>query len=486
MKTISILGKILFLLICPIILFANVTASIDKIAVLRGDVVTYTITATGEDINLPELTNINGNKVLGTSNSTSMQIIHGKVSKTKSISYTFKPESTFTIPSYKVKIDGIDNPTQPLKVKVVEPTSSKVGDDLQLELNLSEDKAYVGQPITATIIFKYKVGLPLLRVELDEFRLKYFDIKPIGNNTKYEKDGYINLSQKFILTPKIAGDFTIPKQIINVAQREYRTNLTRWKKIFSNNQKINILPLPNGIDIQGSYTIEATIDKNITKINKPINLTITIQGIGNIDDIDEFKLNLDNQIVYSSRPIIKTSLQNNIYQGTFKQKISIVADENYTIPSISFKYFDTKQKTIKILSTKPFKIEVRGKKTTNSNIQTNNTTNIKTIQLPPKIIYKTKNPYIKYIYALIGLIIGILISYFIFRPKSIDKVLKPLQIRVKKAKNDKELYNILLPYSFNNKVVTIIKQLENNIYNNSNNKVNKKEILNIIDDENLK
>jgi len=51
--------------------------------------------------------------------------------------------------------------------------------------------------------------------------------------------------------------------------------------------------------------------------------------------------------------------------------------------------------------------------------------------------------------------------------------------KIKKA-NEKELFNILLEYSYHPEIEKILKDLEENIYNNKNNKINKKEIIKII------
>jgi hypothetical protein len=481
MLKISHLGRILFFILLPIIAFSNVVATLDKIAVLEGDAVTLTIQANGDDIQFPKLRTVEGFKVLGTSSSSSLQIINGSVNRSKSISYKFIPKYSFRVPVYSVLIDGVQFETEELRLKVVKPTASKDTDDIQLELKLSQNKAYVGEAIIASVYFKYKIGTPLLDISLEEFYLKHFWIKRLKASEPYEENGYIILKQDFIASPQLAGKYKIPKQIIEVAKREQKTNMIRREKIFSNDMALEILPLPNGVDIQGDFKIEGQIDKSSTKANEPINLTITIKGIGNINDIDEIKLPLEEQIVYSSKPTIKSDITNNKYGGTFTQKLSIIADKDYTIAPISFRYFDKKTKKIKTIKTKSFDIKVKINKTTKPTIEVSNKQNTKTIQLPPKIIYKQENSYIKYIFLVVGLFIGGLISFIILKTKKQNTKPKPIQIQIKKAKSNKALYSVLLPYSYDQRVVNIIKQLEENIYNGKNNKIDKKELIAILE-----
>ena len=486
MNKILSLGKILLFLLIPIITFASVEASLDKVAILKGENATYTIRATGNDIKFPNLRSIEGHPVVGTSSSTSINIINGEMQKIKSVSYTFTPKYTFIIPNYSIIIDGVDEQTEPLKIKVVKPTASTPNDKLQLILKVNKKDAYVGESIKASIIFKYKVGSNLLDVNLEEFKINHFWIKTLSQSKPYEENGYIILKQDYLMFPQLAGKYNITKQEINVATREYRTNMRRWQKIFSQEVALNIKALPGNISIQGDYKIFASVDKTNTKANQPINLTINIQGNGNIDDIEEFKLDFDNQIVYSSKPIIKTYIKNGKYGGRFSQKLSIIADNDFTIPSIEFKYFDIKNKKIKTIKTKSFDIKVKGIVKNTPNIQTNsNKQEIKTIQLPPKIIYKSEDSYLKYIFASVGFIFGGILTYLFTRIKTNKAEQRELSLIIKKSKSDKDLYKILLPYSYNTRIVNIIKQLEDNIYKNGHNKISKEVIYDIIEDYDL-
>jgi len=259
-----------------------------------------------------------------------------------------------------------------------------------------------------------------------------------------------------------------------------------WEKVFSNEQKLEILALPNAINIQGDFEISASIDKTTTKANQPVNLTLVIKGYGNIDDIEEFKLDMDNEVVYSTKPQIQARIQNGKYSGVFTQKHSIIAESDFTIPQISFKYFDINTKTVKTIKTKELKVKVKGVVKELPSIQTaNQKQEVKTIQLPPKIIIQKEDSYIKYLFALLGIILGLLISYILNSRKTKKEVVKPLETKIKKSKNDKQLYAILLPYSNNSSITKILNTLEDNIYNNKNNKINKKDILQIIDDNEL-
>jgi len=483
MNKTSILGRILFFTFLPIFLFANVNLSLDKVAVLQGEAVVMTITASGDNIKFPQLRTVEGNKVLGTSTSSSIRIINGSMTRTKSISYQFIPKYTFNIPIFSVYIDGEEFRTEEIKLKVVKPTSSKQGDKFQLELKFDKTKAYVGEDIIVSMIFKYKVGLPVISLALEDFEIKHFVIKELEVHDAYEENSFIIVKKDYVVFPQLAGEYNIEKQLVNVKTRQEKTNQLIWEKVFSNEEKIEVLALPNGVNIQGDFKISASVDKSTTKANQPVNLTLKINGYGNIDDIEEFKLDMDNEVVYSTKPQIQARIQRGKYSGVFTQKHSIIADSDFTIPEISFKYFDINTKTVKTIKTKEIKVKVKGVAKEAPSIQTaNQKQEVKTIQLPPKIIIEKEDSYIKYLFGGVGIILGLLLSYFITSRKTKKEVIKPLEVKIKKSKNDKELYSILLPYSYNSAITEILNLLEDNIYNNKNNKITKKEILQIVDE----
>jgi len=335
-----------------------------------------------------------------------------------------------------------------------------------LSFTLNKHKVYQGEAILATLKFSYKLNTNPLDINLEEFTPKHFWVKKLKNPKSKVKKDYITQTSYYLIFPEMVGVQTIESQIMNIAIREPKTNFMIWKKIISNKETIEVLPLPKNINVQGSYSIHATIDKNSTTINKPINLTIKIKGFGNIDDIEPFKFNLKDEVVYSSNPEIKSIIDKGKYGGEFTQKIAIIANKDFIIPQIKFNYFDIKTKTIKTIKTKSFHMKVKNGYKNTPKIQTKT------------IVVKKENNVIKYIYALFGFILGFAVYYFLFKYKrSNKKDDKPIIKKIKQAKNDKELYHLLLPYCQDEKIKVIISYLEKNIYFNAKNKINKKELI---------
>jgi len=470
----------LFFLISLHLLAAFVDATLDKIGAVSGEVVTLTIKAEGNNIEFPLINKIAGFRVVGTSTSQSISIINGKVSKSILKSFQFIPTKTgdFEIEQFSIKIDGKIYKTPKLNLKVFPPQISKNGDTFVFEIKIDKSKVYVGEPIILEYIFKYRVGANILDLDLDDFKESNFWVKKDKFIKPFIKNGYVTQIQRYVIFPQISGKFSLSSRYISIATRD-GFGFIRWKKIYSNKLNLVVKDLPNGVNLVGKFKIKAKVDKPKAKVNEPINLTLEIGGIGNIEDIDKFDIKLDNVISYSSKPEIKTFVKNNKFGGIFRQKISFLAENNFTIPPFKLKYFDKDLNKTKIISTKPIKITIIGAKKNQIN---------KIITAQPKtkvkIKYIEKNSYLKYIYFAIGFVLGmILMALFLKKGKKDKKEELPITKKIKKAKNDKELYNILLPYINDENVKEVIKKLEKNIYGSNKEKIDKREIIEIFEED---
>ncbi len=480
MNKISNLGKAFFILLFTNILFADITATVDKKMFYQGDTVTLQIKATGEDIAFPNIKDIGGFPIVGTSTSEQIYVVNGKTTRGKIVNYMFAPNQSMEIPPFIIKVNGQSYRTNKIAIKKTIPQVSTLKDDIVLLLETNKDKVYVGESIIATVIFKYKVGLNLVDAKLEPFKPNNFWVKELKGEEPKEERGYMVYKNSFLVFPQKSGNLRLDNQLITVAIKDINSYDAKQLKIFSNDKSIKVLPLSGGLTVQGKYNISATVDKTQTMSNDPTNLTITVEGIGNIDDIEEFKLDLPEQVVYSSKPTITTGLVDGDYGGTFTQKISIISDKNFTIPSINFKYFDKETKQEVDINTTSFDIQVTGKKKIQEKVLEEGTT--QTV-----VTNGVENGYIKYLYAFGGIVFGGIVTFLVMRKKEKNgtKKEKPLEVAIKKAKTDKELYDLLLPYSQKIELKVFIKQLEENLYFNKANSIDKKELLEVFKSEEI-
>jgi hypothetical protein len=507
----KILGNIVLLAALLVNLHAGVKASLSAPAIYEGESVDFAITANGDDIEFPDIDQIGSYNINSTSSSQSTTIINGDISKQISKVYRFRPLKSVTIPSYKVKVDGKVYKTKELKLKVLKPSANKKGDDFILEMSVDKKEAHVGESINLTVSFKQKLDAKAHDIKLGEPKLENFWIKKEDGVEKESQGEYIVQKIHYLLFAQKAGHYTLQPlegavgKIVQSRNRSFGggmfddpffndpffsslTNRIKWNKIFSNDIELDIKPLPNNLELYGDFKIEAKVDKIKTHANKPVNLTIKVTGYGNIDDIKKFDPEIDNAIVYADEPKIKTFVKKGRYSGEFTQKIAIIADSNFTIPSISLEYFDKETNQSKTIKTEPFDIVVKGGVAKQEQIKVESA-NFKTTPAIQKSKenkeIKNESNHIKYLFLLTGLILGILISALFNMIKNKTKKTESDMIKkIKKAKTDRELFDLLLPFSQSDKLISeTLEKLEENIYKNTSHKIDRDELMDFFEEE---
>ena len=503
------LGKLfLILLLLNTIAFAGVKVTVNPPAVYKGDMVQLTITAEGEDIEFPQITQVGDSPVMGTSSSQSVNIINGNMSKTISKTYSFRATKSLKVPSFIVKVDGEEFKTKEQSISVVKPTASHAGQPFVLEVNLDKNVSYVGEPLNLTLSFKSKLNARADKIQLGEPKLENFWVKKSDEVSKTTEGDYIVQSLHYKLFPQKSGEYTIPaiEALIGKLQRQRRgmggffddpffssmTQQLNWQKIYSNSLKVKVNPLPNGLELYGDYTIIARVDKKQVHANKPVNLTLTVQGKGNIDDVKKFDLDIANVIVYADEPKINSGEQNGLYGGVFTQKIALISDQNFTIPSLSLEYFDKKSKEVKTIKTKPIEIEVIGGGTglkSPPSIEVSPSQKIEAQKIIPtiktKVITKTEDAYLKYLFLGIGFLLGVgsMLLVNMFKNRKDAKKETDMVRAIRRAKNDQALFNLLLPYSKKDKRISkALNLLEENLYKSGDNKIDREELMEVFED----
>lgn len=328
--------------------------------------------------------------------------------------------------------------------------------DVVFNQKVVKNKVYLNETIRVILELSVTNDLEIEQVYLEKYETFDFWIKEFVSKKIVKTQNETIYTYEYLLDGKNIGEFVLPKQMIQITSQEIK-RFKKWQKVYSNEEKVSILPLYENQGIQGNYAINLNIDKTKIKANEPINLNLEIDGKGNIQDIKAFDLSLNEQMVYKDKPTVTKEFIDDSYQGKFTQKFMIIANKSFTIPSFQFEYFDLKKSVVKKISTEPIYIEVE--------------------ELP---VFQKENSNLKYLFAFIGFVIG-LFSLFLYKylKNYYKRVNSPFLIKIKKAKSDKELYDLLIKHPNNSDFKDTIKILEENIYENRKNKIDKKKLFNI-------
>lgn len=462
MRTIT---KALFLLLLFLnTAYAQVVAKVSPKEVELGEMVTYSLTISGEDITRPNIRRLCDSDVISTSSQTTMQITNGAINKNYTLSYRFVPQKSCVINPVEVEVDGKTESSNSVEVKVV-PVSGAKDLDFALKLESSKKELFVGEAFDLTLTFKQRSDAEAVDSEFTPPELKGFWIKSESEPKRYQDSKYTITEIVYSLAPQRAGELKIPQAQMRIASRGSRASswgdwipTIKWKTYFSNELSFDVKPLPSGVNLVGDFAIKAIAQKSQIKANEAVNLTLEVEGEGNLEDIKSFKPDMEDVAVFDEKIVIEGK--------KFTQKIAFVADRDFTIPSFSLRYFDPQTKEIKEIATKEIKIDVINEQIKEELVvkKEESVATHETHAAPAKE-YDTLTLVFIFIS---GIAVGVVSMFY-----------KPYFSSAKKSKKGsikepKILLTKLLPFKDNKEVAEIVEILEKNIYSGQKIEVDKK------------
>jgi hypothetical protein len=371
----------------------------------------YTVNASGRDLRVPEINNFDILAGPFQSSSSSIQIINGRqsASESNSFTYTLQPQKTgtFTIPSASIIVGGQKYTSNGVSIKVLPAdaaqksqgggqggaqAASKSGsqaisnDNIFIRTEVSKTNVYEQEAILVT----YKLYTLVDVVQFTNAKLPDFsgfmkqDIDQNKNaqlsyeNFNGKNYGTIVLSQ-VLLYPQHAGVIEIGKAnfeaVIRVQNRaqvrsifddffDSYTNVS--KKIIAPSSRITVNALPANKPASfkgtvGHFNMNANISATQTKANDAITLKINITGAGNMKLIKNPAIKFpDGFETYDPKVTnnFKTASSGVTGSKTIEYMFIPRHSGNFEIPATEFSYFDTQDKSYKVLTTPAYKLQV--------------------------------------------------------------------------------------------------------------------------------
>ncbi|MBW6489616.1 MAG: BatD family protein [Lentimicrobium sp.] len=353
------------------------------------------------------------------SQSTSMQIINGQVSRSVEYSFTYilqaTSEGTFTILPASVNVDGKTYQSNPVTIKVIKgkntqapqqnnqqnaaPTSGDItANDLFVRAVTSKSNPTQGEQIIVT--YKLYTRVPVAEYSITRapstagFWLQDLikDSKKLNQyrETIEGKEYVVAEIKKDALFAQKSGTLTIePLEMDVLAQVERKVARRNFndpffdsffndsflgstyqnvkKTIRSNDLRINVKPLPEqtrpggytgGV---GEFNINAAIDREQLKANEALTLRFTVTGKGNIKLIEKPAIVFPPDFeVYDPRITDNITASSNGVSGSRNFEYLIIPRNagKYNLKPINFSYFDLSSQSYKTISTKGFDITV--------------------------------------------------------------------------------------------------------------------------------
>ncbi len=360
-----------------------------------------------------------------------------------------------------------DFPTQPSThrfddyiLKKGEDIHDKVQKNLFIKLDINKTSCFVGQPVIASYKLYTRLRSESVVTSAPSFNgfsvseLQVNDVNTASTEKFNGRDYNVYTLRKVQLYPLQPGTFTLDPVVadnkVTFIKSEYAgaqegdlfydmmqnfANATSPQNavieehvtLQSKPVEIAVKPLPEEnkpADFKGAvgdFRMRSSIEKNNITTDDAGSLKVVLEGIGNIqlinspkikwpDDIDGYDAKVTDDIDKFSVPIKGTK--------TFTFPFTASKAGSYTIPSVSFSYFDPSTEQYKILTTQPLTISVtRGK----GNSQSRYVKNINNSNDQDESWFTNYASYLIAAGAFIALFI-----FFIFRRTSIENKKKEL------------------------------------------------------------
>lgn len=387
----------------------NFSASVDQSTVGLGEQFALNVTVQGEDMasvpkpQLPDLPdfNIRGSS---SSQSTSFQIINGKMSKQASVNFIYylsaKKTGQLTIGACRITYDGQEYQSQPISMEVTKTAQARaqqqpgqspqpssqaripVDGNLYLSAYCSRKTVYLGEQVNAefTLYNRFQIsGLNLAEQPAFSgfWAEKIYDAQKLEfkRQTVDGKQFDVFLVKKVALFPMTSGQLEIKPMALNVEIVQRSRDIfdffgsTQNMKVESKPLHLTVLPLPeNGKPAEftggvGKFTMTAELDRTSTSGSEPITLTIKISGTGNIRLIEKPVIPAITGLKILD-PEIKDQVQasGDVIRGskTFRYPVIPQADGKYVLPAIKMAYFDPGDKSYHTLQSKVLECTATG------------------------------------------------------------------------------------------------------------------------------
>ena len=383
--------------------------------VVNGDQFRLTYTVNSQDVKDFLAPQAKGFDVLmgpSRSQQSSTQIINGKVSSSRSITYTYilmaVSEGTFNIPAASIEVDGKKIFSNPLTIKVLpkdkedansnqsqgnsgissrnQKSSGRITDkDLFVLATASKTKVHEQEAILVTYKAYTTVDLRQLLGKMPDQQGFYVQEVELPTQKTFKLEHYKGRNyntvvyRQYVLFPQKSGKLEIPAVTFDavVAQRVAVSDdpfeaffngggyVEVNKKVVAPKLVINVDPLPSkpegfsgGV---GTFSLKSDISTTELKANEAVTIKLTISGTGNMKLVSapEVKFPHDFEI-YDPKIEDNYELTANGLSGTKTIEYLAIPRHagNFTVPAIEFKYFDIASEKYKTLTTEAYELKV--------------------------------------------------------------------------------------------------------------------------------
>jgi hypothetical protein len=306
-----------------------------------------------------------------------------------------------------------------------------------LSLKLSPENPYVGEPVFAVLTLYDEKPLGAVRID-DPESGDTLSVERLDAGRELESPDDRIRRRFYRILPLVSGKIRLPDISTAVQRFDPGKNELDWRAISFDPPTLRVRPLPPGIPLAGDLTMNLGTEKKTPRANEPLHLELNISGTGNLELLPDMKYRIPGVSVYAGDPLVTREFNATAYRERWSRSYVIVSDRSFTLPALKLRYLNR------------------------------NTGLVETLATPERTV-RVVRPYSprQWLIPLGTLLLGVFLgagALLLHRHRRAASRVDPLVRRIRNARDDRELYRILLPYSADPHLSGTIRQLEKNLY----------------------
>lgn len=373
---------------------------------------TYTVNTQGADNfhagNIPSSLEV----LMGpsTSSQSSFQMVNGHTSSSSSITYTYilcaNRNGSFVISPAHVTVGGRTISSSSHRIRVSGTASrsrssaqsqssqqpkmrlsgSRIsGKDLFITVNANKRRVHEQEPIVLTYKVYTLVDLTQLEGRMPDLKGFHTQEVKLPQQKSFSLENYHGRSYRtvtwsqYVMFPQLTGKLSIPSIQFDGIVVQQNRNVDPFDAFFNGGAgysevkksikapgiTIQVDPLParpsNFSGGVGRFTISASLNNRSCHANNPLTLRVSVSGIGNLKLIKQPQVKFPKDFdTYDAKVYDHTKLTKNGVEGKIDYDFLFVPRHQgkYTIPAVTYTYYDTGANSYRTIMTKPVDIMV--------------------------------------------------------------------------------------------------------------------------------
>jgi len=235
-----------------------------------------------------------------------------------------------------------------------------------LNVTVSSQQIHVGEPVRLTYTFARKPNDDAVDYRFAGPGLAHFQLLSERSET-FSLDGNEVWQKHYVVLPLQTGEVATGEAAMNVAKRAYEKDAwgqwmptIKWEQHRYGSVSLYADLVPQGVGTVGRFTLTATTDKNETESGRPVRLTLSLKGCGNLKTAEPIKLKIAGVSAFDEGKTQRAVWKGGCYYSESNQTFALVGSRDFTIPSIVYRTYDPQQNMVVTAETLPIVIHVDG------------------------------------------------------------------------------------------------------------------------------